>query len=95
MASTRYEIQFIQNRNNDLYILFESKQIAPYEYWSLNFENISFLRPSVFDLHTHDSNRNFQSVIKNVYIIKHLSVFGLTFLPALQNKLILQIGKTT
>ena len=48
-----------------------SKQLAPYEYWTANNQkNVTllkiFIRSSVFDSHTNDSNPNFQNVNKKV-----------------------------
>ena len=67
MVSTPYKGQLNPIPYNDHYILSASKQLAPYEFWTANLQKVftlqrNFLRVSVFDWHTDDSNTKFQSV---------------------------------
>ena len=67
MVSIPYELQLSRSRYNDHYILYASKQLAPYEYWTANIQKVftlqmNRLRLSVFDLQTEESNPNLSSV---------------------------------
>ena len=54
-----------------------------------------FLRLSLFDFHTDDSNTNLQSVKKNVSLKIHTYVFGITFLSISQKNFIFENIKFT
>ena len=70
--------------------MYASKQLALYESWIANKQKtftlrMTSLRSSAIDLHTDGSNRNFRSVEDNVSNMRQKNVFGMIFLPLLQN----------
>ena len=69
MIPTTYKFSIAVNRQNDHFISYASRQLFPYDYWITNQQKLftlqfNLLRPSVFDLHTDDSNSNFHSANK-------------------------------
>ena len=68
-VSTPKKFQINPNQYNGHSISYASKYLALYENWAANsqklfFLQMNFLRNSVFDLHSDDSNLNCQSVNK-------------------------------
>ena len=69
MIPTSYKFAIPANRQNDHFVSYASRQLLPYDYWTANQQKLftlqfNLLRPSVFDLHTDDSNSNFHSANK-------------------------------
>ena len=66
----------LYNKNQDFFTSIASKNMGPYQYWLDNGVKIfslqyTFLRPSIYDLKTDESDPSFLSVSQKLPIIKY------------------------
>ena len=75
MHHTDYTFR-LYDKNQDFFTSIASKIMGPYQYWLANGVKIfslqyNFLRPSIYDLKTGESDPSFLSVSQKLLIIKH------------------------
>ena len=70
----------LYDKNQDFFTSIASKIMGPYQYWLDNGVKIfslqfNFLRPSIYDLKTDESDPSFLSISQKALIIKHILNF--------------------